>query len=63
MDNIEEIRELEEEIRELEEEIEDRMAALPAHSFKPSIMQEIEELEERVKEKRGELERLSPKNF
>ena len=56
MDYSNDIRKLEEEIKELEEEIEDRIAALPAHSFKPSIMQEIEELEERVKGKREELE-------
>jgi peptidoglycan hydrolase CwlO-like protein len=55
MDYSKEIKKLEEEIKELKEEIEDRASALPAHSFKPSIVQEIEELEEMVKEKRERL--------
>jgi hypothetical protein len=57
MDNPKKIKKLKDEIKQLEEEIEDRMAASPAHSFKPSIMQEIEDLEERLQEKREELER------
>ena len=60
MDNSSKINKLENEIKELEEEIDNRMGALPAHSFKPSIMQEIEELEEKLQEKREEVERLKP---
>jgi peptidoglycan hydrolase CwlO-like protein len=58
MDHTREIKDLEHGIRELEEAIEERMGAMPAHSFKPGMMQEIEELEEKLKEKRERLVNL-----
>ncbi len=56
------IKELQDDIRGLEKEIGERMAAMPAHSANPAMMQEIEELEEELKEKREELGRLKLSN-
>ncbi|MFO8056200.1 MAG: histidine kinase [bacterium] len=50
------LAELESELASLRQELEDRKAALPAHSVRPSQIIEIEELEEKIENKKKEID-------
>jgi len=51
-------RELEQQIAALEKELQERNAALPVHSVRPSQLQAIERLEEEIEARRIELSGL-----